>query len=74
MTIVETKKRTALKVITWRIVAVVNSWAILSTNLSQSNFTNAILMNVTGFFAFYFFERVWSKMNYGRYHLLVEKE
>jgi uncharacterized membrane protein len=74
MTIVETKKRTTFKAITWRIVAVINSWAILTASLSQSNFTNAILMNITGFFAFYFFERIWSKINYGRYHLPMEKE
>lgn len=67
MNILETKKRTTVKAITWRLVAVLNSWSILSLSLSASNLTNAILMNATGFFAFYFFERVWSKINYGRY-------
>jgi len=66
--IVENKKRTTLKAITWRIVAVVNSWAILSLSLSSSNFNNALLMNLTGFFAFYFFERAWSHINYGRFY------
>ena len=68
MSIIETKKRTTIKAITWRLVAVVNSWMILTLALSSSNLTNALLMNFTGFFAFYFFERVWSKINYGRYY------
>jgi hypothetical protein len=68
MPIVETKNRTITKAVTWRLVAVINSWAILSISLSQSNFMNAILMNITGFCAFYFFERIWAKINFGRYY------
>lgn len=49
-------------------VAVLNSWVILSLSFSSSNLKNALLMNLTGFFAFYFFERLWSKIDYGRYH------
>lgn len=67
MVIRETKKRTTIKAITWRLVAILNSWAILTLSLAQSNFINALLMNITGFFAFYFFERMWSKIEYGRY-------
>lgn len=67
MTIVETKKRTIFKTVTWRLVAVLNSFLVLTMHLTDSNFMNAIYMNITGFFAFYFFERVWSKINYGRY-------
>ena len=67
MTIIETKKRTTYKAISWRAVAVLNSWAILSLSVTNNNFLNALLMNVTGFFAFYFFERIWAKINYGRY-------
>jgi uncharacterized membrane protein len=67
MIVVETKKRTAYKTISWRAVAILNSWAVLSLSLTNSNFLNAVLMNVTGFFAFYFFERIWAKINYGRY-------
>ncbi len=59
MAIIETKKRTTIKAITWRLVAILNSWMILTLALSASNFTNALLMNLTGFFAFYFFERSW---------------
>jgi uncharacterized membrane protein len=67
MNIVETRKRTTIKTITWRVVAVFNSWAILSMSVGDTNLQNAIFMNVTGFFAFYFFERVWSKISYGRH-------
>lgn len=68
MTIIETKKRTTIKAVTWRFVAILNSWLILSLTVTNSNFKNALLMNLTGFFAFYFFERVWNKINYGRYY------
>lgn len=68
MTIIETKQRTTFKAVTWRLVAVLNSWTILSLSLSSSNFTNALLMNLSGFFAFYFFERLWSRIDYGRYY------
>jgi uncharacterized membrane protein len=67
MTIVETQKRTIVKTVSWRLVAVLNSFLILTVNLTDNNLLNAIYMNITGFFAFYFFERVWSKINYGRY-------
>lgn len=67
MSVIETKIRTTIKAITWRLIAVVNSWAILSASIGQTNFQNAILMNITGFFAFYFFERLWNKISYGRY-------
>jgi len=65
--VVETKKRTIFKTISWRVVAVMNSWTVLSMSFIESNFWNAIIMNVSGFIFFYFFERMWSKINYGRY-------
>lgn len=68
MTIVETKKRTTYKAVSWRAVAILNSWIVLSLSLTDSNLLNAIYMNVTGFFVFYVFERIWSKINYGRYN------
>lgn len=63
----ENKKRTILKTTTWRIVAIFNSWIILSIGIGSTNLQKALLMNATGFFVFYFFERVWSIINYGRY-------
>lgn len=68
MAIKETKKRTIFKSISWRMVAVINSWTILSFGLVTSNFWNAIIMNVTGFLLFYIFERIWSKIDFGRYY------
>jgi uncharacterized membrane protein len=66
MYIKETKKRTVYKSVTWRMVAIINSWAILSFSMSKSNLINALLMNLTGFFIFYIFERVWTRIKYGR--------
>lgn len=64
--IVETKKRTIFKTLSWRVIAVMNSWTILSMGFIESNFWNAIIMNVSGLVFFYMFERIWSKINYGR--------
>lgn len=62
----ETKKRSIFKAISWRLVAVANSWTILSLVLTESNFWNAIIMNITGFFLFYIFERIWNQIKFGR--------
>ena len=62
----ETKKRSVFKSISWRLVAIVNSWTILSLVLTESNFWNAIIMNITGFFLFYIFERIWNQIKFGR--------
>ena len=64
--IIETKKRTLFKTVSWRVVAVINSWTILSMSFVESNFWNAIIMNISGFVFFYIFERVWASINYGR--------
>lgn len=64
--IIETKKRTLFKTVSWRVVAVINSWTILSMSFIESNFWNAIIMNITGFVFFYIFERIWANINYGR--------
>lgn len=66
MGVVETKKRTLFKTLSWRLVAIMNSWTILSMSFVESNFWNAIIMNISGLVFFYIFERVWSKINYGR--------
>lgn len=63
--IVETRKRHLFKTIIWRLIATINSFAVLSLGFS-GNFKNAILMNVTGMLMMYLFERVWSKYDYGR--------
>lgn len=62
----ETKKRSIFKSLSWRIVAVLNSWTILAISITESSFWNAILMNITGFVFFYGFERIWNKIKFGR--------
>jgi len=64
--IVETKKRTLFKTLSWRMVAVINSFLVLSFNITDNNFLNALYMNITGFIVYFVFERIWSKINYGR--------
>lgn len=63
---IETKKRTILKTISWRLVAILNSFLVLTVNLTDNNFLNALYMNITGFVVFYVFERIWNKIKYGR--------
>jgi len=64
--IIESRKRTLFKTVSWRVVAVLNSFLVLTINLTDNNLYNAIFMNITGFFVYFFFERIWSKINYGR--------
>jgi len=56
-----------IKTISWRVVATFNSWIVLSLVMSGDNLTKAIIMNITGFFVFFVFERIWGKIKYGRY-------
>lgn len=64
--VVETKKRTLIKTISWRLVAILNSFLVLTINITDSNIWNAIYMNITGFVIYYLFDRIWSKINFGR--------
>ena len=63
---VETKQRTILKTISWRMVAILNSFLVLTVNITDSNFLNALYMNITGFIVYYGFERIWNKIKYGK--------
>ena len=63
---VETKKRTILKTFSWRVVAILNSFLVLTVNITDNNFLNALYMNITGFIVYYFFERIWNTIKYGR--------
>jgi uncharacterized membrane protein len=66
---VETKKRTVLKTFSWRMVAILNSFLVLTVNVTDNNFLNALYMNITGFIVYYFFERLWNKIKYGKQQL-----
>jgi len=63
---IESKQRTILKTFSWRIVAILNSFLVLTVNLTDNNFLNALYMNITGFVVYYVFERIWNKIKYGR--------
>jgi uncharacterized membrane protein len=66
---IETKKRTILKTFSWRMVAILNSFLVLTVNVTDNNFLNALYMNITGFIVYYFFERLWNKIKYGKQQL-----
>ena len=66
MFIRETKKRSAIKAVSWRLVAFLNSWVVLSVGIGMSNILAALLMNISGLIIFYIFERIWNKIRYGR--------
>jgi len=64
---VETKKRTIYKTISWRTIAIFNSWMVLMfVPEPQNNLATALIMNLTGFLIFFVFERVWNTIKYGR--------
>lgn len=67
MGVVESKKRTLVKTVSWRIIAILNSFLVLTVNITDDNFLNALYMNITGFCVYYLFDRIWGKINYGRY-------
>jgi len=55
------RKKSFLKSITWRIIAIINSYLILVLAVSSGNLINAGLMNITGFILYYVHEIVWNK-------------
>ena len=67
MTKSETKARSLAKTILWRIIATINSYAVLAAfaNSSSGNFSKAIYMNITGFFVYYGFERLCNSISWG---------
>lgn len=65
----ETKKRTIVKSISWRILATLNSYLTLVSILNKSKLLLAISMNISGFIIFYLFERAWNKIQWGRHRL-----
>jgi len=64
----ETRVRSLTKTVSWRCVAVVNSFTILTMTPTDRPLTNAIAMNISGFLVFYFFERIWNIIKWGRVH------
>lgn len=62
----ETKTRSLTKTIVWRLIAVTNSFLVLLISTSKEPLWNAVYMNLTGLFIFYFYERIWNKISWGK--------
>lgn len=64
----ETRKRSFIKGVAWRLIATANSWMILSCfpGLDYSNLQKAIFMNISGFFIYYSFERICNAIHLGK--------
>jgi hypothetical protein len=63
----ETKKRTLIKSIFWRLLATINSYFILILFTHSNNLHKAIFMNITGFIMFFGYERIWNIIKWGKY-------
>jgi uncharacterized membrane protein len=64
----ESKKRSLIKTITWRIVAIISSFVITYLFLGDilQSVSLTILLNVTAVILYYFHERVWNSVKWGR--------
>lgn len=64
----ESKTRTIVKTIIWRVIATLNSFFVLLylNDANKDNLYKAIFMNITGFFVYYFYERIWNFIKWGK--------
>lgn len=64
----ESKTRTIVKTILWRVIATLNSFFVLLylNDSNKDNLYKAIFMNITGFFVYYFYERIWNFIKWGK--------
>lgn len=64
----ESKTRTAVKTIIWRLIATLNSFFVLLclNDSDKDNLYKAVYMNITGFFVYYFYERIWNFIKWGK--------
>lgn len=62
----ETRLRSAVKAVGWRIIAIINSFIVLANGLSESALSNALYMNLTGLILYYSYERICNYVTYGR--------
>ena len=65
----ETRTRSITKTVLWRTIAILNSYLILVFMISEEPIYNALLMNLTGFIVYYFYERFWDRIKKGRYEV-----
>ncbi len=59
----DSKKKSARKTISWRLIAVVNSFLILTVTWTDSPLWNALWMNLTGAVLYYIHERLWKRIS-----------
>ena len=64
----ENKTRTVVKTIIWRLMATLNSFLVLLylNDSNKDNLYKAVYMNITGFFVYYFYERMWNFIKWGK--------
>tara|TARA_R110000744_G_scaffold257808_1_gene373184 strand:+ start:44 stop:220 length:177 start_codon:yes stop_codon:yes gene_type:complete len=57
----DSKKKSLSKTISWRVIAILNSYAVLLIALTDSPLWNALIMNAVGAVGYYIHERLWNK-------------
>ena len=62
----ETRARSLAKSVVWRIIGIANSYIILLYGVSFDALENSILMNITGFFLYYAYERMCDHISWGK--------
>tara|TARA_R100001377_G_scaffold82012_1_gene61955 strand:- start:269 stop:484 length:216 start_codon:yes stop_codon:yes gene_type:complete len=62
----ETKTRSILKAILWRVIATANSYLILTSGFTSTNIGAALLMNFTGLITYFYYERLWNIIKSGK--------
>ncbi|MBI2449302.1 DUF2061 domain-containing protein [Candidatus Pacearchaeota archaeon] len=65
---IETKYRSLLKSIVWRILSVINGFivAFIFLNEFYQSLKISIIANITGFVLYYFHERFWNSIKWGK--------
>ncbi len=61
----ETQLRSVTKTLIWRFIAVMNSFLVLVSGLTQDSLLNALYMNLSGFVLYYVYERTCNRISYG---------
>ncbi len=56
----ETKQRSFFKTISWRGIAIINSYLVLLMMWTESPLYNSLIMNLFGLILYYFHERLWN--------------
>ena len=57
----DSKKTSVSKTISWRVIAIINSYVVLALAYTDSPLVNAIVMNIIGAILYYMHERLWNK-------------